>query len=128
MIIRTYQPKDYDALKSMYENSGWFDPETDKKDRLTDNILLAFDGSELVGTVTLLDTGRHALFFRLLGKTDSIRNELLKKGEELFQKIGYSETHILAPEEDNPKHNEYINYGFKKGKQYRWFWKETDHK
>jgi hypothetical protein len=68
------------------------------------------------------------LFFRLISKegNEDIRRQLVEKGEPLFIKKGYKRIDIVAPEQDNAKHQEYIKYGFAKGNPYRWFWKEKN--
>lgn len=129
--IRIYVPSNYSQLKALYDEAGRFDPETDAEKRLntpSNTILLAYKGSELVGTVSLLNTGRHALFFRLItkpgGEENEIRRRLLESGEKKFLEMGFEESHILALGDDSKIQEKYEEYGFKKGKQYRWFWKK----
>lgn len=129
--IRPYTASDYPQLADFYKKSGWFDPETDAQKRLDEqvtdepqSILLAYDGEKLVGTVSLLFTRRHGLYFRLIADSEDVRSELLTAGEPVFKTHGYSEAHIMAPENDFEKHTEYEKDGFTKGKSYRWFWKK----
>ncbi|HVZ12261.1 MAG TPA: GNAT family N-acetyltransferase [Patescibacteria group bacterium] len=131
MKIRTYQKEDYPSLKSIYEKSGWYDAETDDEERIKDqieknpnSILVAEEDGKIVGTVTLLFTGRLGLFFRLISDSAEKNSELLKAGEKIFKDEGYNEVHILAPADDTNKQNEYENYGFNSGKNYKWFWKK----
>lgn len=133
MEIRSCVSSDYASLKTLYQQAGWFDEETDSEAKIAqqiakdpNSILLALDGEELIGTVTLLFTGRLGLFFRLIANSDKTRLALLQEGEKIFKKHGYNEVHILALELDKEKQQEYMQYGFKKGKQYRWFWKKID--
>ena len=132
--IRVYKPTDYPELRRLYEAAGWFDESVDSEEMINDqvkkdpsSVLVAVSNGEIVGTVTLLATGRLALFFRLISKEDEkdIRRQLLEKGESLFVKKGYKRIDIIAPEQDHAKHQEYIKNGFVKGNSYRWFWKET---
>lgn len=129
--IRPYTSSDYTQVIEFYKESGWYDPETDAQEKLDAQvadepqaILLAFDEEKLIGTVSLLFTGRHGLYFRLIANSEDIRSELLTAGEPVFKAHGYAEAHILAPEEDTDKHTEYENVEFSKGKSYRWFWKK----
>lgn len=133
MTLRFYTTSDYVKLRTVYEQSGWFDPETDAEEKLKkqiekdpESILLTIDNDTIVGTVTLLFTGRLGLFFRLHGDTKEIRGSLLKKGEQIFKNHGYNEVHILTPEEDLQRQEDYADYGFKKSRPYRWFWKKIN--
>ena len=133
--VRNYNPGDYPAVKQLYDNSGWFDPETDAEDRLNakserdpQSLLVAIQDDDLVGTVSLIEDARIAIFFRLVIKeapnSDDIRSKLLSQGETIFQKKGYREAHIIAPEEDISRQQEYEQDGFQKGNPYRWMWKK----
>lgn len=132
LLIRFYTPEDYMSVRQLYEESGWFDSETDAEDRLTakikrdkDSILVAFDGKNILGTVSLVEDGRIALFFRLISTGDNavlVRKHLLEKGMEIFKKRGYREAHIISPEGDLERQGEYENFGFQKGDSYRWMW------
>lgn len=132
VAVRRYFPSDYDALRKLYEDSGWWDEVTDAEKRINNqiekepnSILLAYNNEKIIGTVTLLFTGRLGLFFRLVGDTKEIRTLLLQSGEEIFKETGYSETHIIAPDDDIERQKEYTEYGFKLGKNYMWFWKKV---
>lgn len=131
MTIRLLTIDEYPVLKALYENSGWFDPETDSK-RLIERqlkknpnaILVAVENEQIIGSVTLLFTERLGLFFRLIADNVEVSSELLKKGEKIFRKEGYSEVHIIAPLEDGERQVKYEAYGFEQGKPYKWFWKK----
>ena len=135
--IRPYAKQDYPDLRQLYEESGWFDPETDAEDRLgvkierdSNSVLVAFSDDQAVGTVSLIEDGRIALFFRLVSKegekASTIRAQLLEEGEKILKQRGYKEAHIIAPENDRVRQDEYEQYGFKKGKPYRWMWKKIE--
>ncbi|MGV8142255.1 MAG: GNAT family N-acetyltransferase [Candidatus Pacearchaeota archaeon] len=131
MEIRNYKPSDYESLRHLYQSFGWFDESVDSKDMINKQIkkdpgciLVALSNDKVIGTITMLATGRLALFFRLISQEESVRKELLKKGEEFFIKKGYKRIDIVAPEEDEARHKEYVKNGFNKGNPYRWFWKE----
>ena len=133
--IRSYNPSDYSELRQLYQSSGWFDELVDSEEMINnqisnepESILVAVLDDKIMGTVTLLATGRLALFFRLISKDDQdsiIRKSLVEKGQEFFLKKGYKRYDIIAPEEDSSRQQEYINLGFIKGNPYRWFWKES---
>jgi hypothetical protein len=134
-IIRTYKTPDYQAIQELYKSSRWYDESVDSKEMLTaqikkdkDSILVAVQDNQIIGTVTLLATGRLALFFRLVIKEEKpeVRTELLRHGTEIFKERRYKRIDIVAPETDNKRHQEYIESGFTKGNLYRWFWKEEN--
>lgn len=129
--IRSYTSGDYPSVKKLYKDSGWFDPETDAEERLkikserdAESLLVALERENIIGTLSLIEDGRIALFFRLIGTAEEIRNTLLKAGEEVFKKRGYKEVHIISLEEDHNRQSDYETYGFKKGNLYRWMWKK----
>lgn len=133
--IRSYNPGDYSSVKQLYEDSGWFDGETDAEERLKakserdpQSLLIAINPDDVVGTVSLIEDGRIAIFFRLVTRdgedAPQIRAKLLTAGETIFKDRGYSEAHIIAPEEDQSRQNEYEQNGFQKGNPYRWMWKK----
>lgn len=131
--IRAYKPTDYAELRRLYEVAGWFDEPVDSEEMINNqvkkypgSVLVAVSNGEIVGTVTLLATGRLALFFRLISKEgkEDIRRQLLERGESFFVNKGYKRIDIIAPEQDTARHQEYIKNGFVKGNSYRWFWKE----
>lgn len=129
--IKNCTIQDYPILKKLYEDSGWFDRETDSEEKITsqiqkepNSILLAVENDEIIGTVTLLFTGRLGLFFRLVSESKEARAELLRRGEEIFKQHQYNEVHVIAPLNDNERQSEYEEFGFTKGKDYKWFWKK----
>jgi hypothetical protein len=133
--IRNYEPNDYQAVRQLYKDSGWFDPETDAEERLKakserdpQSLLVATDPDNILGTVSLIEDGRIALFFRLVTKdgddAPAVRKRLLAEGEVIFKQKGYNESHIIAPESDTDRQNEYQQNGFQKGNPYRWMWKK----
>jgi hypothetical protein len=134
MSIRPYNPTDYSAVKKLYTDSGWFDPETDAEERLRakterdpDSLLIATEQNQVIGTVSLIEDGRIALFFRLITVAEEaaeIRAKLLTEGEVILKQRGYHEAHIIAPENDKTRQKEYEQYGFQKGNPYRWMWKK----
>lgn len=136
ITIRPYTPTDYSSVKKLYKDSGWFDPETDAAERLKQKIerdpesILVATSSQIVGTLSLIEDGRIALFFRLItidgDLAGEIRKRLLTEGQTVFQKRGYNEAHIIVPENDKERQEAYEANGFVKGEQYRWMWKKIE--
>jgi hypothetical protein len=130
MKIRSYKPADYNEVQNLYKNSGWFDESIDSKEMLSKqirkspgSILVALAENEIVGTVSMLATGRLALIFRLIANDENVRGQLLIQAELFLVKKGYERIDVVAPEEDHVRHEEYLRNGFTKGNPYRWFWK-----
>ncbi len=131
MRIRSYKLVDYPRVEALYQEFGWFDPETDSEPRLAEkikrdpnSILVAEKGREVVGTVSIIEDGRIAWFFRLNAKSSFIRKKLIQHAEELLKQKGYKEVHIFAPLNDQDRQKEYIQEGFILGKEYKWAWKK----
>lgn len=68
--------------------------------------------------------GELLYFYRLVGKSDDVRKQLIEKGLEIFKSRGYTEAHVTVPEEDIMRQDEYLSCGFTKGNPYRWMWKK----
>lgn len=75
VTVRPYQPADYDRVAGLYRTSklfgGQFDDNRDSEERLQkrveadpDAILVAEDGGNVVGTISLIEDGRVAWLFR----------------------------------------------------------------
>lgn len=131
MEIRNYKDSDYDEVKKLYDDSGWFDSETDAQSRLknkidknSDSILVAVIENKIVGTVSFLEDSRIAILFRLVSPDKNIREKLIEAGINNLKSFGYKEVHIIAPEEDKDRQSEYEELGFKKGKIYQWMWRK----
>ena len=135
--IRRYTLIDYLRVKALYEEAGVYDPETDAEERLLakveenpDSILVATDeDGTVLGTISIIEDGRIAILFRLVVKPGTaehvLRMRLLHDAERILIEYGYREIHIIAPEENHTIQEEYLHYGFTKGKPYRWFWKKV---
>jgi len=133
--IRRYTPKDYNAVKAIYSQTGWFDKTTDSKTNLSrkiskdkGSILVATNKKGVVGTVSIINDGRIALLFRLLARNDTdgkkVRNKLMQEAEKFLKKKGYKEVHIISIKGATKLHNEYQDQKYNKGRLYQWFWKK----
>lgn len=129
--IRKYLPEDYSDVKSLYQESGWFDELIDSMEILNKqvneapgSILVAISEGKIIGTLTMLATGRLALFFRLACPEMEAWRMLLEEGEKYFVDKGYNRLDIVAPEEDTLRQIGYEDVGYNKGNLFRWYWKE----
>ncbi len=133
--IRSYCPQDYPVVKKLYQVTGLFDPETDAQHRLDAkahrdpaSLLVAVQQPDIVGTVSLIEDGRVAIFFRLVAigaQQAEIRAALLAAGQQIFGQRGYKEIHIMAPEQDYDRQRELHKLGYKTGRDYRWMWRNV---
>lgn len=134
--VRRYTTKDYESVKEIYVQTNWFDEVTDSELGLSekirrdkDSILVAVnENNEIIGTVSIIEDGRIAWFFRLLARKDIdnkiVRNKLIEEAEKLLKGKGYKNVHIFSLDSDSKLHEEYENQGFMKGRLFQWFWKK----
>lgn len=137
MIIRPYEPADYEQLKALYLNSstfgGQFDEARDASDRLQrkieadpDAILVAEVDTTLVGTVSLIDDGRVAWLFRYAvqnDQTDALK-ALHDRAVAILKSRGHTQVLVYTPVGNNELDSRYEQLGFTKGGDYTCFWKE----
>lgn len=137
MKIRSYQPSDYEQLKTLYLDSstfgGQFDEARDAADRLRkkieadpDAVLVAELNGKLVGTVSLIEDGRVAWLFRYAVQKDQteVLNALHDKAIEILRSRGHSQVLVYTPVGNDELDNRYEQLGFIKGGDYTCFWKD----
>ena len=136
MLVRNYEPSDYEQLKTLYLDSstygGQFDEARDAADRLhkkietdPDAILVAEQDGKLVGSVSLIDDGRVAWLFRFAvpqGKSDVAR-ALHDKATAILKERGHAEVLVYTPVGNQDLGNRYEQLGFTKGGDYSCYWK-----
>lgn len=84
---------------------------------------MACGSSNILGTLSLIEDGRIAIFFLVVKDDDQspeIRAKLLRSGEMIFLNRGYREIHIFVPEGDHERQVEYEKLKFQEGNPYRW--------
>jgi len=137
MIVRCYEPTDYEQLKALYLASdtfgGQFDEARDASDRLKkkikadpDAILVAVETDRIVGTVSLIDDGRVAWLFRFavpLSDTATAK-ALHDKAIAILKARGHSQVLVYTPVGNSSLDGRYDQLGFTKGSDYTCFWKE----
>lgn len=133
--LRYYTKADYDDLTMLYKTSDEFefDVVTDSRQSLSrkiesdpESIVLAYQGEDLIGSVSLVEDGRIAILFRLVVRDNNSRitKELILHAEKILSKRGYKEVHITGPAENQTATEVRESSGFRKGKRYDWFWKK----
>ncbi len=137
MLIRSYEPTDYEQLKALYLASdtfgGQFDEARDASDRLKkkieadpDTILVAVEANKIIGTVSLIDDGRVAWLFRFavpLSDTNTTR-ALHDKAVAVLKARGHSQVLVYTPVGNSSLDGRYDQLGFTKGGDYTCFWKD----
>jgi hypothetical protein len=139
MIVRSYEPSDYEQLKALYLDSdtfgGQFDEARDASDRLRkkieadpDAILVAIEDEIIVGTVSLIDDGRVAWLFRFAVPLDNIATSqaLHDKAIAILRSRGHSQVLVYTPVGNTDLDSRYSQLGFTKGSNYTCFWKEIE--
>jgi predicted N-acetyltransferase YhbS len=137
MIVRSYEPSDYEQLKALYLDSdtfgGQFDEARDASDRLKkkieadpDAILIAVEDDRVVGSVSLIDDGRVAWLFRFAVPLDGAdtAQALHDKAVAILKARGHSQVLVYTPVGNTDLDGRYNQLGFTKGSDYTCFWKE----
>lgn len=138
MNVRLYATSDYPRLKALYLDSstfgGQFDEARDSEDRLRkkieadpDAILVAEDGNEIVGTVSLIDDGRVAWLFRFAVKDQDVNvaRVLHDKAMDIFRDRGHTQVLVYSPVGNAELDARYQQLGFTKGGEFTCYWKEV---
>lgn len=136
LTIRQYTPDDYPELAALYKETEKFDPETDaewkinrKSQRDPESLLIAMDGEKMVGSVSLLEDGRVAWFFRLVAvgeHKDEVIKVLVRAGAKILKEREYSEALVYSLTTDSEKRELYKSIGFNEGKFYHCLWVAID--
>lgn len=137
VTVRNYATKDYQALKELYLDSstfgGQFDEARDSEVRINNKIqldpeaiLIAESGSEVVGSVSLIEDSRVAWLFRFAIKNNNqtIYKALHSKAVEILKKRGHSQIVVYAPAKNDDFKQRYLELGFNKGNDFTAFWQE----
>lgn len=136
MKVRSYQPSDYEQLKTLYLDSstfgGQFDEARDAADRLQkkieadpDAILIAEQDYKIVGSVSLIDDGRVAWLFRFAVPqgNPNIAQVLHDKAITILKERGHAEVLVYTPVGNQELNSRYEQLGFAKGGDYTCYWK-----
>ncbi len=139
--IRNYNPKtDYEAIKSLYEDSatfgGQFDEARDSEDKLKklvdekpNAILVAEIDNAIVGTVTLFEDGRSAWLYRFAVKKENEKEvsfALWNEAKVIMKNRGHSQVLVYAPAGNLNFENRYKDIGFNKGNDFTAYWQDLD--
>ena len=133
--IRPYLPEDYLPVKHILEEGNLYydkmDSEEHLKEKITrdpQSILVATEGSNIIGTASIMEDGRMAFIFRLgvqmEQRNSGVGRKLIQEAETILHKRGYNEVHILVDENNPELQTYYEQRGYESGHMYRWMSKE----
>ncbi len=133
--VRPYIPKDYPAVKKIYEEGGLFDKVIDKEAGLnaksekdSESLLVAAKNQQVVGTVSIVEDGRIALFFRLAvaknERNQGIGAKLVRAAEKILRQRGHKLVNILIFDREEEVKDYYERLGYKRGSLHLWMRKE----
>ena len=134
-MIRTYTDEDYESLRKLYEHPDWFggifDEARDGRKRLADKVnsdpesLWLYERKgQLVGSISLVDDGRVAWFFRFVVKDNDsvVAKELYDKAVSIFKARGHSQVLAYSPVDEPVLAKRYADLGMTKGNSYTAYW------
>lgn len=134
-MIRPYTPKDYASVKALYIEGGLFEEEIDSEEviktkikRDPESLLVAVKNDQVVGSVSIIEDSRFAFVFRLVVRESErgrgIGTKLLAEAETILKKRGNKTVSILVDEQKAELQEYYKKRGYKKGRIWRWMWKD----
>lgn len=134
--IRTYQDTDYEQLKGLMEHREWyggeFDEARDGRARLQhkiaqdpESIFVFQHGSELIGTISIIDDGRVAMLFRFIVKDhdEQVAQALFKHATAVLKARGHEQV-LVYSSKDKELMKRYDKLGMHKGDTYICYWGE----
>ena len=134
--IRFYKPEDYSQVKAIYQGKGaWFREGVDDEERLRtkikrdpESILVAEKAGKVVGTISLIEDGRHAFIVRLAvlesERDKGIGSKLLQEAERILMGRGLKKINILVSETEEDLYDYYEKRGYKRGLKHLWMYKD----
>jgi hypothetical protein len=136
-MIRRYKDTDYDQLRGLYLHTEWyggqFDASRDSQEKLAkisardpEAILVYMKGSEVLGSISLIDDGRVAWLFRFVVKDNSttVAVALYEKAVEVLRKRGHTQILVYCPIDNKVLQDRYEDLGMTLGSKFLSFWSE----
>lgn len=136
-MIRGYQDSDYEKLHVLYQHTEWyggvFDEARDGRDRLArkiaddpEAILVYEQDGELIGTISLIDDGRVAWFYRFIARDNDpeIAKALHVRATEILKSRGHTQVLVYSSVDDQALDKRYKDLGMNRGDDYACYWQE----
>jgi hypothetical protein len=136
-MIRSYRDTDYEKLKELYQHPEWyggiFDEARDSRERLakkieddSEAIMVYEQDDELLGTISLIEDGRVAWFYRFIAKDfePQITRELYDAAIAVLKSRGHTQVLVYSAVDDAGLDARYQSLGMNKGSNYSCFWQE----
>ena len=135
--IRPYVQNDYTSVIELYKEGDLFEKDFDTKNALErkierdpESILVAVRNNEIVGTISIMEDGKLAFIFRLVVKKSlrrqGIGTQLIAAAEKILKQRGNPTVNIIVNEKDVDLQGYYEQLNYKKGRVWRWMWKEIN--
>lgn len=134
VMIRNYKTSDYQAVKTILEESKLFDDTWDTEERLkkrikekSDSIVVASINDQVVGNIYIVDDIL-PFIFRLAVKIEyrkqGIGKKLVEQAVKIMKKHGHAEIALLVDDDNKELQGWYRKQGFKATqKVWRGMWK-----
>ena len=136
-MIRRYKDSDYDQLRDLYFHSEWyggqFDGSRDSQEKLTtitardpDSILVYMVGSNMLGSISIIEDSRVAWLFRFVVKDNAttVAEGLYSKAVDILKKRGHTQVLVYSPIGDKELSARYEGLGMTLGGKFLSYWSE----
>lgn len=135
--VRNYKTTDYEAIKKLYLDGdlygGQFDEARDSADKLetittTDpqSILVCVQGSDILGTISLIENPRVAWLYRFATKREDAAKALYDAACTILKSRGHTQVLVYSPLDHPNLDQRYSTLGLNKGSPYTCFWKTLE--
>lgn len=134
--VRAYQDADYEQVKSLTTHSEWyggvFDEARDGRLRLQqkvtqdpESIFVFQQGSELLGTISIIDDGRVGMLFRFIVKdqNQAVAKALYERAVAVLKSRGHEQV-LVYGSKDKVLGQRYESLGMQKGGTYVCYWSD----
>lgn len=138
--VRNYKADDYDSVIALYKDGktfgGQYDEARDSREKLAEvtkrdpqSILVYEKGSDILGTISLIEDGRVAWLFRFavqdIEQKDEVAESLYKNATKILIERGHSQVLVYSDPQNeilNRRYREIL--GMTEGGLFRCFWQE----
>ena len=135
--IGFYKDKFYDDVKKILQECNLFDETWEARENLKrkitrdkESILIAEEGSKIVGCVFIVEDGWNAFIWRLCVKENyrkkGIGLLLMQKAEDIIKGRGIKEASIFVDAKNDSLKNWYQKQGYLKGRDWTFMYKKLD--
>ncbi|HEY8962824.1 MAG TPA: hypothetical protein VIN59_00010 [Alphaproteobacteria bacterium] len=131
--IRNYRSEDYDQVKALYLQGdlygGQFDEARDSYEKLDiatkidpQCILVYERDDKILGTISLIETGRVAWLYRFAAKDQAVIEALYKSACAILKMRSHSQVLVYTPAGNTTLKQRYADLGMEQGYDYTCYW------